>query len=246
MQILRLISNPSDIIAVNEVLKYLLGPDMTAGDPLFGNVLFNSSIENRSFLPLSALSPLLNNRQLEKLEDFCGFLDILSKTAEKEGAARALASIFEMDEREDDPETGLQREMLIEEARRFGTDLKGFLKRIALNPFESEGGVKTEKVRLFTFHSAKGLEFPIVFIAGAEEGVTPLLRKESEMEEERRLFYVAMTRAMDRLYISSCARRKKFGVWTDCKQSRFISEIPSPLRENITHKKKSVEQLELF
>jgi len=63
-------------------------------------------------------------------------------------------------------------------------------------------------VSLLTFHASKGLEFPVVFIAGAEEGIIPVLRKDIDIEEERRLFYVALTRAKDRLYITHARQRK--------------------------------------
>jgi DNA helicase-2/ATP-dependent DNA helicase PcrA len=95
-----------------------------------------------------------------------------------------------------------------------------------------EGG----KVNLMTIHAAKGLEFPVVFIAGAEDGIIPSERSleedENNVEEERRLFYVAITRARDKLYISSCKKRKKMQSATECEPSRFLEEIPSDLVEN--------------
>ena len=95
---------------------------------------------------------------------------------------------------------------------------------------EDAGG----KVNLMTVHAAKGLEFPVVFIAGAEEGLMPHMRVledggEKAVEEERRLFYVAVTRAGRRLLISCCQRRKRRGVESECTPSRFLDEIPSHL-----------------
>lgn len=90
----------------------------------------------------------------------------------------------------------------------------------------------SERVVLMTLHSAKGLEFPVVFIVGLEEGLLPhYLRLESplELEEERRLFYVGMTRAKEELYLSYAMRRGIFGRSLDRMPSRFIQEIPSEI-----------------
>ena len=89
-------------------------------------------------------------------------------------------------------------------------------------------------VRLMTFHAAKGLEFPVVFLAGLEDGVVPYLKHEStpeHLEEERRLFYVGMTRAMDRLYLSYAKERTLYGEKRVNQPSRFLEEIPSDLVE---------------
>ena len=84
-----------------------------------------------------------------------------------------------------------------------------------------------------TIHSAKGLEFPVVFIAGVEEGLLPHERSIEEgkenIEEERRLFYVAVTRARQKLFITSCKTRKKAQGVKECKPSPFIDEIPKEL-----------------
>src|SRR5574344_812273 len=91
------------------------------------------------------------------------------------------------------------------------------------------------KVNLMTIHASKGLEFPVVFIAGAEEGLIPHQRSVDEnsgdVEEERRLFYVAITRARDKLLISACQKRRKMQAVVDCEPSRFLDEIPENLVE---------------
>ncbi len=91
------------------------------------------------------------------------------------------------------------------------------------------------KVNLMTIHASKGLEFPVVFIAGAEEGLIPHQRSVDEnngdVEEERRLFYVAITRAREKLIISSCAKRRKQMATIECVPSRFLDEIPENLVE---------------
>jgi DNA helicase-2/ATP-dependent DNA helicase PcrA len=91
------------------------------------------------------------------------------------------------------------------------------------------------KVNLMTIHASKGLEFPVVFIAGAEDGLIPHARSLEEgdgnVEEERRLFYVAITRARDKLYITSCKKRRKMQSIADCSPSPFLAEIPAHLVE---------------
>lgn len=91
------------------------------------------------------------------------------------------------------------------------------------------------KVNLMTIHASKGLEFPVVFIAGAEDGIIPHARSIEEndgnIEEERRLFYVAITRARDKLFISSCQKRRKMQSIVDCVPSPFLAEIPEHLVE---------------
>lgn len=102
------------------------------------------------------------------------------------------------------------------------------------------------KVNLMTIHASKGLEFPVVFIAGAEEGLIPHARSVEEndgnVEEERRLFYVAITRAQDKLLISSCKKRRHMSITRECEPSRFLDEIPPNLVEY--HEEKKITQEE--
>jgi len=90
-----------------------------------------------------------------------------------------------------------------------------------------------EAVTLITMHSCKGLEFPHVFIVGMEDGLLPHARAKTEgtLDEERRLFYVAVTRAMQTLTISHCARRRKYGQWLPGHPSPFLKELPEELIE---------------
>ena len=91
------------------------------------------------------------------------------------------------------------------------------------------------KVNLMTIHASKGLEFPVTFIAGAEEGLIPHARSVEEndgnVEEERRLFYVAITRAREKLLISACRNRRHMQMTRECEPSRFLDEIPANLVE---------------
>jgi DNA helicase-2/ATP-dependent DNA helicase PcrA len=104
------------------------------------------------------------------------------------------------------------------------------------------------KVNLMTIHASKGLEFPVVFIAGAEEGIIPHARSMEDgggtVEEERRLFYVAITRARDKLFITSCQKRRKQQSTADCQPSPFLAEIPQHLVEYHEAVKKTAEEEE--
>src|SRR6202000_1561019 len=90
-----------------------------------------------------------------------------------------------------------------------------------------------DAVTLITVHSCKGLEFPHVHIVGLEDGLLPHARSKVEgtMDEERRLFYVAVTRAMTSLAITHCSGRKKYGQLLPCQPSPFLKELPEELVE---------------
>jgi DNA helicase II / ATP-dependent DNA helicase PcrA len=91
-------------------------------------------------------------------------------------------------------------------------------------------------VMMMTLHSAKGLEFPVVFIAGLEEGLFPHSRSsedEAELEEERRLCYVGMTRARRKLFLGSANQRRWYGEYRPALPSRFVDEVPEELLERV-------------
>ena len=110
--------------------------------------------------------------------------------------------------------------------------LGGFLEEIALYTDIEQYDQDADAVVMMTMHSAKGLEFPNVYIVGAEEGLFPGLRavgEQEEMEEERRLCYVAITRAKKRLTITGARQRMLYGRTTVNRPSRFLDEIPEEL-----------------
>jgi DNA helicase II / ATP-dependent DNA helicase PcrA len=115
--------------------------------------------------------------------------------------------------------------------------LGGFVDRLSLlSETDEESGNKEARVWLMTMHAAKGLEFPLVVIAGLEEGLFPHSRtgdNEDEIEEERRLCYVGLTRAERKLILTSAARRRVFGEYQSTEPSRFLDEIPAELIERI-------------
>ena len=103
-----------------------------------------------------------------------------------------------------------------------------------LSETDEEKGAPEARIWLMTLHAAKGLEFPVVVIVGMEEGLFPHMRARDdaeELEEERRLCYVGMTRAKTRLILTSAARRRVFGEYQASDPSRFLDEIPTQLLE---------------
>ena len=114
--------------------------------------------------------------------------------------------------------------------------LVAFLDHAVLEAGDTQADEHTEAVQLMTLHSAKGLEFPVVFIAGVEEGLFPhkmSLEEPGRLEEERRLAYVGITRAMQKLYLTFAETRRLFGSDTYNKISRFIREIPTDLLQEV-------------
>ena len=113
--------------------------------------------------------------------------------------------------------------------------LGGFVDQLSLlSDVDEEAGARDARIWMMTMHSAKGLEFPVVVIAGLEEGLFPHSRSrddEAELEEERRLCYVGITRARTRLVLTSAARRRVFGEYQSTEPSRFLDEIPAELIE---------------
>jgi superfamily I DNA/RNA helicase len=137
---------------------------------------------------------------------------------------------------------------------RLHDNLKEFLDALALNQDADTLAVHTQNVSLMTLHAAKGLEFPVVFVAGCEQGLVPFARDGEtidDLEEERRLFYVGMTRAMDILCLTYAKKRSIFGISKKRQRSFFIEDIEKRLTQVETRfvrlkKEKQPEQLELF
>jgi superfamily I DNA/RNA helicase len=124
----------------------------------------------------------------------------------------------------------------------FGMErLELFLEQITLDTErEEEDESRGDAVTLITMHSCKGLEFPHVCIVGLEDGLLPHARSKAEgtLDEERRLFYVAITRAMQTLTISHCVGRRKYGQILPCHPSPFLKELPPELVECADEKAK--------
>ena len=156
-------------------------------------------------------------------------------------------------EREETPEAEARRDNLLElmtSARDFvaaneevedddRSELELFLDQVALISDIDGWADREERVSLMTVHSSKGLEFPVVFLVGMEERIFPhagSMGDEFGLEEERRLCYVAMTRAMDSLNISYASERRRYGDWSYQTPSRFLDEIPSEVVEVLSER----------
>ena len=132
-----------------------------------------------------------------------------------------------------------------------GGGLADFLERVALVADSDQvpsGGARSGQVTLMTVHTAKGLEFPVVFVTGMEDGTFPHQRslgEASELEEERRLAYVAITRARERLYLTRAAVRSAWGAPQEMPPSRFLDDIPAELLE-VRRATTSAERLRAF
>jgi DNA helicase-2/ATP-dependent DNA helicase PcrA len=149
------------------------------------------------------------------------------------------------DERTEEAEGRIENLMeLVSAAREYETReeepaLGGFVDRLSLlsEADEEDGSAKEDaRVWLMTMHAAKGLEFPLVIVAGMEEGLFPHSRStedEDEVEEERRLCYVCLTRARERLILTSASRRRIFGDYQSTEPSRFLDEMPAELIDRV-------------
>ncbi len=194
-----------------------------------------------------ALAP----RALASLKVFRNLVLGLADVARQETIAVTVAKMLDQsgylqdlrEEKSEEAEGRLENlNELISAAREYETreadaSLGGFVDRLSLlSETDEESGAVNAGVWLMTMHAAKGLEFPVVVMAGLEEGVFPHVRSsedEEQLEEERRLCYVGMTRAQDRLVLSGAARRRVFGEYQATEPSRFLDEIPAELVERI-------------
>ena len=192
---------------------------------------------------------LLPNRSLASLTAFRDLILNLTAMAAEEPVSIALGKVLDRsgylqdlrDERSEEAEGRIENLLeLVSAAREYESrntepSLGGFVDQLSLlSDVDEEAGAKNARVVMLTMHSAKGLEFPIVVISGLEEGLFPHSRSsddETELEEERRLCYVAITRAQRRLVLTSAARRRVFGDYQSTEPSRFVDEIPAELIE---------------
>jgi DNA helicase II / ATP-dependent DNA helicase PcrA len=191
-------------------------------------------------------------RAAASLAVFRDLIVSLTRMAREEPASIAIGKMLDQsgyvkdlrEERSEDAEGRIENlAELVSAAREYESrepepSLGGFVDRLSLlSDVDEEQGSRDARVWLMTLHSAKGLEFPAVVMAGLEEGLFPHSRSsddEAELEEERRLCYVGMTRARSRLVLTGAARRRIFGEYQSCEPSRFIDEIPAELLDRIT------------
>src|SRR3954451_18070376 len=192
-----------------------------------------------------------SGRAATSLAVFRDLIVTLTSIAREDSVSIAIGKMLDrsgylQDLREDKTEDGEARienlAELVSAAREYETrelepSLGGFVDRLSLlSDVDEEQGSRDARIWMMTLHSAKGLEFPMVILAGMEEGLFPHSRSSEdveELEEERRLCYVGMTRARQRLVLTGAARRRIFGEYQSSEPSRFIDEVPAALVERL-------------
>ena len=237
---------------VMEALEALPLPSGTDGPPLLSALdapVTNDSLWTR--LVHAVDHRLLPPRSVASLTAFRDLLASLAVMATEDAVSAALGKALDRsgylkdlhDERSEEAEGRIENlAELVSAAREYESrspepSLGGFVDQLSLlSDVDEEAGSKNARVLMLTLHSAKGLEFPVVVISGLEEGLFPHSRSsddEVELEEERRLCYVGITRAQRRLVLTSAARRRVFGDYQATNPSRFIDEIPLELIEEV-------------
>ena len=243
---LSVISNPSDTVRLKRIINE---PKRGIGDTTINNA---SSIADGIGLTLyDVIShadeyPMLS-RSADKLKGFTNLINSLVLSLEENTIQDFYDDVINktgyMASLELDKETAEERkanvmELLANLVRYMedneGGTLSGFLEEVALMTDIDNYNSDNESVVMMTLHSAKGLEFPVVFIVGMEEGLFPgnqVMYDPTEIEEERRLCYVGITRAKDKLYITNARQRMLFGNTSITRPSRFLNEIPEELTD---------------
>ena len=241
---LKLVNNPSDNVNFKRVVNV---PRRKIGDVTLAKI--EEAAGDSSLLTALRDTKLLAElpRGLrEKVEEFSNLVSFLQLKAREGTAHDVLLAVIEKtryrDHLKEDPKTAETRleniEELLVETERYSSSasdpkLAAFLENIALiSDVDALKG--EEQVALMTLHNAKGLEYRAIIITGLEEGLLPhysSFEAPDELEEERRLFYVGITRAKERLFMFCAANRMRFGSWIGNSPSRFIGEIPMNLLE---------------
>ena len=252
---LSVIANPSDTVRLRRIINE---PKRGIGETTINNaasiadglgLTFYDVISHADEYPmlsrasskLMAFTKLINNLaeslEMKELQDF--FEDVITETG--------YMSSLDLDKDTADERKQNVMELLANLIRYMeeneGGTLTGFLEEVALLSDIDNYNADSESVVMMTLHSAKGLEFPVVFIVGMEEGLFPgnqVMYDPSEIEEERRLCYVGITRAKQKLYITNARTRMLFGNTSLTRPSRFINEIPEELVDsNLNEPKQS-------
>ncbi len=202
---------------------------------------FLSECSTRSQNSIAAFTELVTRYGTEFTTSERPFVDILADFLKETGYEEYIERTCKTDEERqrrlaaiDDIKTALRQFWLP------GHKLTDFLAGICLDDERDEDDIESKSgVCLITMHAAKGLEFPHVYIVGVEEGLLPHSRSvnEGSLDEERRLFYVGITRARERLTMTYCAKRTRYGQEERCLPSSFIKEIPKQLYEFVDYEK---------
>lgn len=248
MAYLRLIYNPFDDIALKRIINV---PKRSIGDASIAELARVAEQEGKSMLVAALTSENIDPRAMKKIKPFAdtmGEFIALSRTMplseftwgmisalEYENYLKAEDKRGEVESRMDNLRELIGNIKEIEKDLSEGEDaLRAFLENVSLVSDIDSMNDGNGAVALMTLHSAKGLEFPVVFMIGMEENIFPTSRARNDMsnhamEEERRLCYVGMTRAKQKLYLINARQRNIFGNESYNRKSRFIEEIPVEL-----------------
>jgi ATP-dependent DNA helicase Rep len=239
---LRLIANSDDDPAF---IRAITTPKRGIGNQTLEKLASYAGTRNVSLFEAAfdnAMVHQLNPRQHEDLLTFCNFINRMEARADKEPCATVLSDLMSAIDYEAwlfDSHEPRQAEAKWSNVMDFvgwinrkseadGKTLLAMTQTIALMNLLESREDETDAVSLSTLHAAKGLEYGHVFLVGVEEGILPHQRSEApeQIEEERRLMYVGITRAQRSLQISYCTKRKQGKEWQVCKPSRFLQELP--------------------
>ena len=248
MAYLRLIYNPFDDIALKRIINV---PKRSIGDASIAELARVAELEGKSMLVAALTSENIDPRAMKKIKPFAdtmGEFIALSRTMPLSEFTWGMISALEYEtylkaeDKRGEVESRMDnlRELIgnikeIEKDLSEGEDaLRAFLENVSLVSDIDSMNDGNGAVALMTLHSAKGLEFPVVFMIGMEENIFPTSRARNDMsnhamEEERRLCYVGMTRAKQKLYLINARQRNIFGNESYNRKSRFIEEIPAEL-----------------
>lgn len=243
---LSVIANPFDTVRMKRIINE---PKRGIGDTMVNNASSIADSLGLSFYEVISHAddyPMLS-RGAGKLLDFTRLLENLTLSLEENEIQDFFDDVITktgyMELLEQDKETVDERKAnvmeLLANLLRYmedneGGTLTGFLEEVALMTDIDNYNSENESAVMMTLHSAKGLEFPVVFIVGMEEGLFPgnqVMYDPSEIEEERRLCYVGITRAKEKLFITNARSRMIFGNTSFTRPSRFLSEIPEELTD---------------
>lgn len=242
----RLVINPNDEEALKRIINY---PNRKIGDVTVGKILDSASAHDLSVWDVLMHLDMVdvNNATKSRLQDFTNMILSFREVALTQDAYNAglkiveesgiRADIFHGSEPEDISRQENLQEMLdgmasfVQERVETGGGymLTHYLSEVSLlTDMDEDDSEGDNKVTLMTVHAAKGLEFETVFVVGLEEELFPSsmsMESPRQIEEERRLFYVAMTRAKKHLFLTYARRRMKYGITSDCEPSRFLRDI---------------------
>lgn len=249
---LRVIYNPSDTVSLMRIINV---PKRGLGDATIGKLNAYAGENAMTLFDVVSnpeLVPGITARVKRPLELFAEFvfkmmayqgnmsvMDLIDKVMHESGY---MAELEEEAQKKIEEQTRIENlKELLSVAKEFAVSgeadtLENFLNQVTLVSDIDNADLEDERVTLMTLHSAKGLEFPIAFMAGMEEGLFPharTLMNETEIEEERRICYVGITRAQRKLYLTNAKMRTIFGKTVMYPQSRFLSEIPETYLERL-------------